>query len=304
VVAFNEINDAANTLTWQPGDVLFDLYEVRPVVEGLGDTAGEKSCHRGGFGQVYKVYHRGWNLELAMKAPLPGVFENEDQVEDFTRECETWIGLGLHPHIVTCYYVRNLAGQPLVFAEYVAGGSLKEWIDSGLLYEGGHDAALKRILDIAIQSARGLHYAHEQGLVHQDVKPANIMLTPEGQTKISDFGTARARARSPAGTVTISPGTILVSQGGMTPAYCSPEQSLGKKLTRRTDIWSWGLTVLEMFTGEVTWASGVAAAQALQAYLKHGGEAEEIPPMPGELALLLARCFRGEQERPQNFNCN
>jgi WD40 repeat protein/serine/threonine protein kinase len=300
-VAYNKINGAANALTWQPGDVLFDLYEVRPVVEGLGDAAEEKSCHRGGFGQVYKVYHRGWNLELAMKAPLPGVFENEAQVEDFTRECETWVELGLHPHIVTCYYVRNLSGQPLVFAEYVAGGSLKEWIDSGLLYEGGLGAALKRILDIVIQTARGLHYAHEQGLVHQDVKPANIMLTLEGQAKISDFGAARARARAAANTDTDSPGTILVSRGGMTPAYCSPEQTLGEKLTRRTDIWSWGLTVLEMFTGEVTWASGVAAAQALEAYNNHGSEAEEIPPMPQDLALLLERCFKSEQERPQNF---
>jgi WD40 repeat protein len=291
-----------NTLTWQPGDVLFDLYKVRPVAEGLGDAAQEKSCHRGGFGQVYKVYHRGWNLELAMKAPLPGVFENEAQVEDFTRECETWVELGLHPHIVTCYYVRNLSGQPLVFAEYMAGGSLKEWIDSGLLYEGGHNAALKRILDIAIQSARGLHYAHEQGLVHQDVKSANIMLTPEGQAKISDFGTARARARTAAGRVTDSPGTILVSRGGMTPAYCSPEQALGEKLTRRTDIWSWGLTLLEMFTGEVSWASGVAAAQALEAYNNHDSQAEEIPPMPHDLARLLERCFKSEQDRPQNFS--
>jgi WD40 repeat protein/serine/threonine protein kinase len=301
-VAYNEINGAANALTWQPGDVLFDLYEVRPVVEGLGDAAEEKSCHRGGFGQVYKVYHRGWNLELAMKAPLPGVFENEDQVEDFTRECETWVELGLHPHIVTCYYVRNFNSQPLVFAEYLSGGSLREWIDSGLLYEGGPEEALKRILDIAIQTAWGLNYAHEQGLVHQDVKPANVMFTPEGRAKISDFGTARARARAAAGTVTVSPGTILVSQGGMTPAYCSPEQSLGEKLTRRTDIWSWGLMVLVMFTGEVTWATGVAAAQALQAYLYHGGEEEVIPPMPRDLAMLLERCFRSEEARPQNFD--
>src|SRR5204863_3896399 len=145
---------------------------------------------------------------------------------------ETWVKLGLHPHTVTCYYVRRLGGIPWVFAEYVAGGSLHEWIRTRRLYAGGAAEALERILDIAIQFAWGLQHAHEEGLVHRDVKPGNVLLTPEGVAKVTDFGMARARGSSneaPAGDAAAS---ILVSAGGMTPAFCSPEQADGQSVSR------------------------------------------------------------------------
>lgn len=139
---------------WNVGDVILDLYEVKGIHEG------------GGMGFVYRVFHRGSNMDLAVKSPRPEFFLTERQKEDFIRECETWMNLGLHPHIVSCHYVRMLGGIPRVFAEYVEGGSLKDWIDSRKLYEGGPQEALKRILDIAIQLAWGLHYAHEKGVIH------------------------------------------------------------------------------------------------------------------------------------------
>src|SRR5262249_44616251 len=154
--------------TWQPGDVLLDLYEVREVFTG------------GGRGLVYRVRHRGWNMDLAVKCPRPECFRDEQDKEDFEREAETWVKLGLHPHTVTCYYVRRLGGIPRVFAEYVPGGSLHEWVRSKQLYAGGPAVALERILDVAIQFAWGLQHAHEAGLVHRDVKPGNVLLTPEG----------------------------------------------------------------------------------------------------------------------------
>jgi len=167
---------------WKVGDVILDLYEVKQVHEG------------GGMGFVYRVHHRGWSSDLAVKSPRSDYFQTEAQKDDFTRECETWINLDLHPHIVSCHYVRTLGGIPRVFAEYVEGGSLKDWIDGRRLYGGGPQAALKRILDIAIQMAWGLHYAHEQGVIHQDVKPANVLMLPDGTAKISDFGLAKAQA--------------------------------------------------------------------------------------------------------------
>jgi serine/threonine protein kinase len=190
---------AAASTTWNVGDVILDLYKVT-------DVLGE-----GGFGKVYKVRHQGWNIDLAVKSPKPEIVAAAGGVENFEREAETWVNLGLHPHIVSCYYVRRTPlipslgrgddspsesqdGSPLVFAEYVAGGSLQDWIENRQLYDGGTAASLKRILDIAIQFAWGLHYSHEQGLIHQDVKPANVMLTPQGAVKVTDFGLANAKA--------------------------------------------------------------------------------------------------------------
>ena len=233
---------------WKVGDVILETYEV---ISLLGE---------GGFGKVYKVHHRGWNTDLAVKSPRAEILTQGGGVDNFVRECETWVNLGLHPHIVSCFYVRKLGGIPRVFAEFVDGGSLKEWIDSRKLYEGSPEMALERMLNIAIQMAWGLGYAHEQGLVHQDVKPANVMLTLDGTAKLTDFGLARARGMS-GGAAVPAGQSILVSMGGMTPAYCSPEQAAHQPLTRRTDIWSWGVSVLEMLVGEVTWLAGQAASE-------------------------------------------
>jgi predicted Zn finger-like uncharacterized protein len=278
---------------WNVGDVILDLYEVTGV---LGE---------GGMGKVYKVHHRGWNLDLAVKCPKPDYFKTAPQKETFTAECETWIKLGLHPHIVSCYYVRTLGGIPRVFAEYVEGGTLKEWITSGKLYEGGPDKALERILDIAIQFAWGLHYAHEheEKLIHQDVKPANVMLTPDGIAKVTDFGLAKARAAAGEVSTADRQQSILVRSGGMTPAYCSPEQANKEGLSRKADIWSWAVSILEMFTGDVTWPSGSVAGEALQGYLEVGSGDERIPRMPEAVVELLRCCFqRDPPARPKDLH--
>ncbi|WP_347244271.1 protein kinase, partial [Thermogutta sp.] len=251
-------------LEWNEGDVILDLYEVK----------GELG--RGGMGAVYRVHHKHWNLDLAVKTPLPAALEKAGGKEAFVEEAAAWVKLGLHPHIVTCYYVRDLGGAPRVFAECVEGGSLRDWIHDRRLYAGGERQALRRILDVAIQFAWGLGYAHDQGMVHQDVKPANALMTPEGALKVTDFG--------------------LVKSKGYTQAYAAPEQVLGKDVDARTDIWCWGASVLEMFTGEVYWQSGSAAATVLEKYLAEAAP-EGMPRMPAALAALLRECFQDEPER-------
>ncbi|MCB1279258.1 serine/threonine-protein kinase, partial [Prosthecobacter sp.] len=167
---------------WQVGDVILNRYEVRDRFEG------------GGMGLVYRVYHRDWNMELAVKAPRAEFFQTDSQKKDFEREAETWVNFGLHPHIVTCYYVRRLGGIPCLFAEFIEGGSLADWINDGRLYAGDSKTRLLRVLDIAIQIATALNSSHTKGVVHQDVKPANVMMTPGGTAKLTDFGLARARS--------------------------------------------------------------------------------------------------------------
>ena len=276
---------------WQVGDVILDLYEVKQVIIG------------GGMGLVYRVHHRSWNVDLAVKSPKPKFFQTETRRQNFAHEAETWVNLGLHPHIVSCFYVRTLGGIPRVFAEYIEGGSLADLIHDGRLYQGGQEAALERMLDIAIQMAWGLEYAHEfeyeqdgerhKGLVHQDVKPANILLTPDGRAMVTDFGLAQARLAVDEATLEARPGhTIIVpGAGAMTRAYASPEQVSKGPLTRRTDIWSWGVSVLEMFRGERTWEYGEAALHSLADYLNKGAMDETIPPMPMALVELLQHCF-------------
>jgi WD40 repeat protein/serine/threonine protein kinase len=288
---------------WQPGDVILDLYEVQGV---LG---------QGGMGTVYKVRHRGWNLDLAVKSPRPDLLTRRGAVEDFEREAETWVNLGLYPHTVTCFYVRRLGGIPRIFAEYVAGGSLADWIRQGRLYEGGRDAALERILDVAIGFAWGLHHAHEKGMIHQDVKPANVLMTADGTPKVTDFGLANALAGVGGPAAALSGQSILVSGGGMTPAYCSPEQAQiaaarearvpreqWARLTRRTDLWSWAVSLLEVFTGSVTWPAGQVAAEALEGYLQEEAADEQRPAMPAGLANLLRQCFQADPaQRPRDM---
>ncbi|GAA2096637.1 protein kinase domain-containing protein [Actinomadura alba] len=278
--------------TWAVGDRVIGLYEVLDVYE------------QGGMGVVYRVRHLAWNTELAVKSPRPELFRGDADRERFVREAETWVSLGLHPHVCSCYYVRTLGGIPRVFAEYMDGGSLREWIDERRLHHGGGQQALARVLDVAIQVAWGLQHSHDQGLVHQDMKPANVLLDAAGTAKVTDFGLARARpvpVSVPSGSGSVAGASVLVSSGGMTPAYASPEQMAGADLGRATDIWSFAVTVLEMFTGEVSWMAGPVAGAAL-ADLRERGELARMG-MPAAVAALLARCLRDDPaERPGSMS--
>lgn len=104
--------------TWRRGDLILDLYEVLDVVR------------TGGMGLVHRVRHHGWDIDLAVKTPRRALVRSPDAIRDFEREAEVWVGLGLHPHIANCVYVRTLDGVPRVFAEWADGGSLAEAVRS------------------------------------------------------------------------------------------------------------------------------------------------------------------------------
>jgi serine/threonine protein kinase len=286
-------------LDWKVGDLILDLYEVTKVHRG------------GGMGHVYRVHHSDWNVDLAVKCPRLEYIRDEAAVQMFVQEAESWVNLGLHPHIVTCYYVRVLGAAPRavprVFAEYVGGGSLHDWIIDRRLYDGKPELALGRILDKAIQAAWGLHFAHTKHLVHNDIKPANLLLTPDGILKVTDFGLAQARAAigaSPA-TTRADQSVAVPGRGLMTPAYCSPEQADGASLSAKSDLWSWALTVLEMFNGARTWVRGNHANQILQDYLRNyqaPSHDSMVPAMPEDLVELLQHCFKKDPaERPNSL---
>ena len=262
-----------------PGQTLLDTYQVIGLLGA------------GGMGKVYRVHHTGWNMDLAVKQPLPDYFKQPEDVDNFIREAETWVNLGLHPHITSCYYVRTIDAVPNIFVELMAGGSLEHWIrrDGHDLYAGSLQDSLARILDIAIQFAWGLAYAHQQGLVHRDVKPLNVLMTPDGIAKVTDFGLAKARAAA-GESPEASSSRALGSEGLCTREYRSPEQARHAALDLKTDLWSWGVSVLQMFAGEVFWLDGQGAADTLTLFLQNPQPAF-IPAMPEALVSLLRQCF-------------
>ena len=238
----------------------------------------------GGMGSVWKVHHKDWDVDLAMKRPKAEYFKSDKQKEDFIGECEAWINLGIHPNIVACYYVREMDGVPTIFSEWMENGSLAERISDKTLYNGSQAAVSERLLDIAIQFAEGLHYAHRSLLVHRDVKPANLLLTNEWDARVADFGIAQLGGKK-------------ASERAMTPAYCSPEQAAGKKLSRKTDLYSWAVSVLEMYLGYRPWQHGTIAGSECRHYF----EMAKIP-MPDKLCALLEKCLENEaKNRPRDF---
>jgi WD40 repeat protein/serine/threonine protein kinase len=310
---------------WNIGDVILGIYEVVSISDN-------EPFSEGGAGVVNRIYHREWDMELAVKSPKPHVFQSESGKLNYEKEAQTWIELGLHPNIVTCYLVRRISDIPRLFAEFVKDGSLRQWILDGRLYSGGSSAALLRIIDIAIQSAWGIEHAHSQKLLHLDVKPANIMMS--GQiAKVTDFGLAQGIseiAKSSSADLD-SVKSYSVIAGGMTPGFCSPEQYISferaknndfdnlPKITLQSDIWSWAISVLAMFHGRTPCKrGGQTARKVLEVFLRDNKPdsqpqqnettiqnvsvpAIERPLMPDKVAELLFHCF---EENPLDRPCS
>ena len=285
---------------WEKGDLLVGLYEVR-------DTLGE-----GGMGVVYQVYHRGWGRHLAVKCPAPKLLGDEDWLDQFEHECETWINLSPHPNIVQCFYVRRLAGVPRVFVEFVKGLDLGHMIEQKTLYAGGHAGAMKRMLDVAIQFCRGLHHAHGEGVVHQDVKPGNLLIGEDNECKVTDFGLAKvwvyedgSKGSSPSaasGGDSAKDAPKMKGLSGGTPTYRSDDHKRYGAVTLKTDIWSWGVSMIEMFAGDIYWRHGRDAPNVLDNLLTHGSRYDIIPRMPKRFEALLYRCLEEDPDkRPEDM---
>lgn len=205
------------------------------------------------MGSVWRVHHKDWNVDLAMKRPQPKFFSegSQQRKEDFIHECESWIELGLHPNIVSCYYVRSIGGVPSIFSEWMDGGSLKDQLRDRTLYHGEPGEILEKLLDIAIQTARGLRFSHSKDLLHLDVKPGNILMNKEGDVKLSDFGLSKAGSKLTEGTAQ--------AISGYTAEYCPDAQKTSKTPSAWMDGFAWAVTILELFTGGRKWKTGQEA---------------------------------------------
>lgn len=237
----------------------------------------ESKLGEGGMGVVYLVKNTTTGVAYAVKRSK---LTDSRARDSFLAELQTWIDLPPHPHIVTCRFFRTHGEDIIVFSDYCEGGSLAAWIGGTTL------RPLVEVLDIAIQFAWGLHAAHLCGLVHQDVKPGNVLMTSDGIAKVSDFGLSR-------NTTATGSDATLVASTGMTLAYASPEQATGARLSRHTDVWSWGVSLLEMLVGEVLWQSGVAVADSLDSLTDESRENPELADrLKPEIVAVLRRCFK------------
>jgi serine/threonine protein kinase len=189
----------------------------------------------GGWGIVYKAVHASLNLPVAIKMLKHSMAMDLDFSTKFRNEAEVVARLN-HRHVVRVYDIEHLYRTIFIIMEYVHGLSLKEMIAETPRLR------FQRVLNLLIQVLEGLKYAHEQGIVHQDIKPANIMVEAGDRAKILDFGLA----------CSIGHEEDLDLVG--TPHYMAPEQLLGDPVDERTDIYSLGITAFEMATGRKPFA--------------------------------------------------
>lgn len=271
---------------WQKGDRFMGQYEV---LDCLG---------KGGMGVVHLVHNKSWGVDVAVKTPMPRLLQRESAIVEFEREAEYWVGMSTHPNIVYCYYVKRMGGIPRIFMEYVPGGHLSSYIAEGVMYEGGPEEALRKTLEVAMQMAQGLRFAHEQGIVHQDVKPPNTLVAPSGRVKITDFGLVRALSLNPGD----DEGEPELRRVLGTPPYSSPEQFGTMPVTHKADMWGWSASVVEMLMGKVSWQNCRVLTEALDHYLAPKKESGNLPVVPDGLSSLIRDCFREfPEDRPADM---
>jgi serine/threonine protein kinase/tetratricopeptide (TPR) repeat protein len=252
------------------GSVLSDRYEI---IEEIG---------KGGMGKVYKAYDRDIDENIALKIIRPEIASNAKIIERFQNELKTARKIA-HRNVCKMFDVGRDGGTRFITMEYVPGEDLKKSIRRiGPL-------TVRKTISIGKQVCHGLSEAHRLGVYHRDLKPHNIMIDREGNVRIMDFGIALSQdAKS------ITDSHIMIG----TPQYLSPEQVEGKRVDQRSDIYSLGVILFEMVTGQVPFEGDTTLSIAV----KHKIEAPRDPrefnaQIPEELSSLILRCMEKNPER-------
>lgn len=225
-----------------------------------------KELGRGGMGIVFQAHDKQLNEQVAIKILSPLLSNNADALERMKREVSAARRI-THPNVIRIHDISEMGGLNFVSMEYFQGMNLKEYVRSV-----GQQPA-RQVYNIASQICDGLEAAHRQGVIHRDLKSQNIIVSPNGQAKIIDFGLAHT-AHLEGMTAT---GLIMG-----TPEYMSPEQVSGKRVDERADIYALGIILYELFTGRVPFTGDSAIAVGFK-------QMKEDPAKPCELNPNLSQ---------------
>jgi len=254
----------------QVGEFFANRFEVLKV---LGE---------GGMGRVFQARDRELEEVVALKILAPRLFIDRERYGQLLRQ-EIKVARSItHPNVVRVHDLGEIDGTRFVSMEYVAGTSLRQ-----LLWQSGR-LELAPGIQIAKQICRGLQAVHAVGIVHGDLKPDNIIVMPNGVVKLMDFGVARPRQATGA----------METLG--TPHYMSPEHARGAELDERSDLYSLGVVMFEMFTGRVPFEEAEPPELLrLHLYSAAPGARDLRPDLPELLADVIARCLaKSRPERP------
>ena len=244
----------------------------------------------GGMGEVYRARDARLDRDVAIKI-LPAAFASDvERLARFEREAKTLAALN-HPNIAQIYGIE----QNSLVMELVDGETLAARLERGAI-------DLDEALPIARQIAGALEAAHERGIIHRDLKPANVMLTAAGDVKVLDFGLAKAFEGGSSSADLMNSPTVTspATQAGVilgTASYMSPEQAKGRPVDRRTDVWSFGVLLLEMLTGERAFP-GASVTEVLAAVMRDAPPFDRLPAStPASIHRLLRRALEKDRAK-------
>jgi len=244
----------------------------------------------GGMGEVYRARDSRLGREVAVKV-LPEKFVNDAARDRFQREARAASALS-HPNICAIYDVGESEGRPYLVMELLEGQTLREKI-------GGQPLEIEASINWGIQIAEALDAAHAKGIVHRDIKSANIFITARGYAKVLDFGLARQDAPATGGDTEALTQELLTSPGATlgTVSYMSPEQARGQTVDARTDLWSAGVVLYEMVTGKLPF-DGPTSAVVFEALLGKppAPVRERNPNAPPELERIIGKALDKDRD--------